>query len=124
MKITNLLARVFQSSPRPAPAQRLRVRLQVEGLEERRVLSGSQVAQPALPQLAQAQSQSACQGHWVYMVGYHQKNCAWHTQRFNSPQQANKFAKSMSCQGYTVKPVTRMWVQTPSSPILAPTFHS
>ncbi|MBM4069696.1 MAG: hypothetical protein FJ271_12200 [Planctomycetes bacterium] len=131
MNLSTLLARMFQSSPRPAVAQRRRVRLEMEGLEERRVLSNTQMA-PAMPQLAQAQQPQQPQqvqqykpGHYLYYVTHYktwagQQFCK-QTEIYTNKQQANKRAQYWQNRGYCTR-TSQIWVKPSSTPVLGPTI--
>lgn len=130
MKLINLLSRMFQSSPRPAVAQRRRVRLEMEGLEERRVLSGTQMA-PAMPQLAQAQQAQQAQpcqpGHYLYYVTHYktwagQQFCK-QTEVYTNKQQASRRAQYWQNHGYCTR-TSQIWVKPATTPVLGPTVHS
>ena len=129
MKLTTLLARMFQPSPRPAPAQRHRVRLELEGLEDRRVMSGTQMTQAALGQLAQAQvAQQQYQyrpGHYTFFVYSYkaiggQQYCK-RNERFASRQQAEKRAQALQTQGFCTR-VNQVWIQPVKVLVASPTI--
>ncbi len=127
MKLTNLLARVFQSSPRPTPARHRRVRLEMEGLEERRVLSGTQMA-PALPQVAQAQQAQQCQpGHYLYYVTHYKtwagQQFGKQTEVYTNKQQANRRAQYWQNRGYCTR-TSQISVKPTTAPVLGPTVNS
>ena len=130
MELMNLIARLWQSGQRPAPAQRHRVRLEMESLEDRRLLSSSSLAAPSqLIAQAPAQNGPVAQSNkvWVYQVTHYTRWGSQRfnivTERFNNQKAADDRAAYWKKQGYCTS-VRSFWTSPPKAPVHMPVIHS
>ncbi len=130
MHLTKLIARILQPRLRPAAAPQRRVRLLVEGLEDRRLMDASPLASPIVianapaqqQQIAQAQA-SPGQGYYRYYVAhYHMKmgqQCDKQVEVYTNKKQAENRAKHWQNKGFCTR-ISPIWTKPSPVPVHGP----